>query len=165
MKYFSQSMTLLGKVTNVNVKDASFTLRCRSGDTFLVQASSQTTYNVLRNLDELGRDRVPTPQNFNPGGGISEMLRKYVQPDETVIIYGIYQEHEGKKQFQASTITLAHYEKGRYIFEESHWWLTQFPAWLMNGWMIYLVIVARIRWTISPSFIRPISIFRVTDTG
>ncbi|NTV36187.1 MAG: N-acyl-D-glucosamine 2-epimerase, partial [Anaerolineaceae bacterium] len=125
MKYFSQSMTLMGKVTNVDVPDASFTLRCRSGDTFLVQASSQTTYNVLRNLDELGRDRVPSPQGFNANGGPSELVRKYVQPDEILVIYGIYQEHEGKKQFQASVITLSHYEKGRYIFEESHWWLTQ----------------------------------------
>lgn len=134
MKYFSQSMTLLGKVTNVNVKDASFTLRCRSGDTFLVQASPQTNYNVLRNLDGLSRDRVPTPQNFNPGDGVSEMLRKYVQPDEIVLIYGIYQEHDGKKQFQASTITLAHYEKGRYIFEESHWWLAQISR-LADEWL------------------------------
>jgi len=60
MKYFSQSMTLLGKVTNVNVTEASFTLRCRSGDSFQVKASSQTTFNVLRNLDGLSRDRVPT---------------------------------------------------------------------------------------------------------
>ena len=44
MKYFSQSMTLLGKVTNVNVAEASFTLRCRSGDSFLVQASANTTF-------------------------------------------------------------------------------------------------------------------------
>jgi len=104
MKYFSQSMTLLGKVTNVNIKDASFTLRCRSGDTFLVQASPQTTYTVLRNLDGLSRDRVPTPQNFNPGDGVSEMLRKYVQPDETVIIYGIYRNMRARNSFRPAPL-------------------------------------------------------------
>lgn len=134
MKYFSQSMTLLGKVTNVNVTEASFTLRCRSGDSFQVKASSQTTFNVLRNLDGLSRDRVPTPPNFNPNGGVSEMVRKYVHPDELVIIYGIYQAHQGKEQFQASTVTLPHYESGRYIFEESHWWLTQISR-LADEWL------------------------------
>lgn len=134
MKYFSQSMTLLGKVTNVNVAEASFTLRCRSGDSFQVRTSSQTTFNVLRNLDGLSRDRVPTPPNFNPSGGVSEMVRKYVHPDELVIIYGIYQAHQGKEQFQASTVTLPHYEQGRYIFEESHWWLTQISR-LADEWL------------------------------
>ena len=134
MKYFSQSMTLLGKVTDVNVKEACFTLRCRSGDSFLVRTSSQTTFNVLRNLDELSRDRVPAPPDFNSGGGISELVRKYVHSDELVIIYGIYQAHQGKEQFQASTVTLPHYEKGRYIFEESHWWLTQISR-LADEWL------------------------------
>ena len=39
MKYFSQSMTLMGTVTNVDPAEASFTLRCRSGDSFQIQAS------------------------------------------------------------------------------------------------------------------------------
>jgi len=134
MKYFSQSMTLLGKVTNVNVAEASFTLRCRSGDSFLVRTNSETTFNVLRNLDELSRDRVPAPPNFNPNGGPSEKVRKYVRPDELVIIYGIYQAHQGKEQFQAGTVTLPHYEQGRYIFEESHWWLTQISR-LADEWL------------------------------
>ena len=128
-------MTLLGKVTDVNVKEACFTLRCRSGDSFLVRTSSQTTFNVLRNLDELSRDRVPAPPDFNSGGGISELVRKYVHSDELVIIYGIYQAHQGKEQFQASTVTLPHYEKGRYIFEESHWWLTQISR-LADEWPV-----------------------------
>ncbi|MFO1371473.1 MAG: N-acyl-D-glucosamine 2-epimerase [Candidatus Competibacteraceae bacterium] len=134
MKYFSQSMSLMGTVTNVNPAGASFTLRCRSGDSFLVQAGSEATFGVLRNLDELNRDRVPTPPNFNSAGGVAENVRKYVRPDTLVIVQGIYIEHEAQKSFQARAITLMHFEKERYMFEESHWWLTQI-ARLADEWL------------------------------
>ena len=69
MKYLTQSMTLMGTVTSVNPADTSFTLRCRSGDSFLIYVNSQTMFGVLTNLDELNRDRVPAPPNFNPDAG------------------------------------------------------------------------------------------------
>ncbi len=134
MKYFSQSMTLMGTVTNVDPTSASFTLRCRSGDSFLVQASSQTAFGVLRNLDGLNRDRVPTPPNFNPNGGMAETIRKYIQTDMLVIVQGINLIHDEKKLFHARSITLMHYENGRYIFEEAHWWLAQISR-LADEWL------------------------------
>ena len=134
MKYFSQSMTLMGTVTNVDPAGASFILRCRSGDSFQVQASAQTAFGVLRNLDGLSRDRVPTPPNFNPGGGVTETVRKYIQPDTLVIVQGIILIHDEQKQFHARSITLMHFEKERYMFEESHWWLTQISR-LADEWL------------------------------
>lgn len=134
MKYFSQSMTLMGTVTNVNPAGASFTLRCRNGDSFLVQVSSQTGFGVLRNLDGLNRDRVPTPPNFNPNGGVPEVVRKYIQADMLVIVQGINLIHDEQKLFHARSITLMHYENERYIFEESHWWLTQISR-LADEWL------------------------------
>ena len=68
MKYLTQSMTLMGTVTSVNPGEASFTIRCRSGDIFPIHVNSQTVFGVLTNLDELNRDRVPAPPNFNPDG-------------------------------------------------------------------------------------------------
>ncbi len=134
MKYFSQSMTLMGTVSNVNPSAASFTLRCRNGDSFLVQVGAQTAFGVLRNLDGLNRDRVPSPPNFNPNGGVAETVRKYIQPDMLVIVQGINLIHDEKKLFHARSITLMHYENGRYIFEESHWWLTQISR-LADEWL------------------------------
>ncbi|MHB9073235.1 MAG: AGE family epimerase/isomerase [Desulfobaccales bacterium] len=126
MKYLTQSMTLMGKVTSVNPADTSFTLRCRSGDSFPIYVNSETTFGALRNLDELDRDRVPTPQDFpkdNPSP--SDKLRKYLQTGALIIIKGIYMEHEEQKRFDARSITLMHSNPEEYLFEETHWWLNQ----------------------------------------
>jgi len=125
MKYLTQSMALMGTVTSVNPADTSFTLRCRSGDSYLIYVSSQTGFGVLTNLDELNRDRVPSPSNFNPDLGPSEMVRKYLHEDALVVIQGIYMEHEEQKRFDARSVTLMHSNPGEYLFEETHWWLNQ----------------------------------------
>ena len=125
MKYLTQSTTLMGTVTSVNPADTSFTLRCRSGDSFLIYVNSQTMFGVLTNLDELNRDRVPAPPNFNPDAGPSEMVRKYLHEDALVVVQGIYMEHEEEKRFDARYVTLMHSNPGEYQFEETHWWLNQ----------------------------------------
>lgn len=125
MKYFTKSMSLMGTVTDVNPADASFTLRCRSGDSLPVRATSQTTFDVLRNIDGLNRDRVPHPSNYNPQGGLSELVRQYIVVNNLVIVQGVYLEHEDYQGFQAISVTLMHSQPGRYLFEDSHWWLTQ----------------------------------------
>jgi mannose/cellobiose epimerase-like protein (N-acyl-D-glucosamine 2-epimerase family) len=125
MKYFTQSTTLMGTVTDINPADSSFTIRCRSGDTFRIQVSPQTVFGVLTNLDELNRDRVPSPPNFNPGAGPSEMVRKYLQIDALVVIQGIFWEHEELQRFDARFVTLMHNKPGEYLFEDTHWWLNQ----------------------------------------
>ncbi len=125
MKYLTQSTTLMGMVTGVNPADASFTLRCRSGDSYQIYATSQTVFGVLTNLDELNRDRVPAPQNFNPDAGPSEQVRKYLHEDALVVIQGIYLEHEEERRFDARYVTLMHSQPGEYLFEETHWWLNQ----------------------------------------
>ena len=125
MKYLTQSTTLTGMVTSVNPADTSFTLRCRSGDSFLIYVNSQTMFGVLTNLDELNRDRVPAPPNFNPGAGPSEMVRKYLHEDALVVVQGIYMEHEEERRVDARYVTLMHSNPGEYQFEETHWWLNQ----------------------------------------
>lgn len=126
MKYFTRSTTLMGTVTDVNTNstDPFFTLRCRSGDTFIIHVSSQTVFGVLTNLDELNRDRVPKPPNFNQDDP-SEKMRKYLHPDALVVIQGIYLEHDDLQRFDARFITLMHSKPGEYLFEETHWWLNQ----------------------------------------
>ncbi|MCB1781525.1 MAG: N-acyl-D-glucosamine 2-epimerase, partial [Candidatus Competibacteraceae bacterium] len=107
MKYFSQSMTLMGTVTNVNPSSASFTLRCRSGDSFIIQASSTTYFSVLRNLDDLNRDRVPDPANFDLNS-VYDAVRKYIQTDTLIVVQGIYIEHDEQRRFDARTVILMH---------------------------------------------------------
>jgi mannose/cellobiose epimerase-like protein (N-acyl-D-glucosamine 2-epimerase family) len=125
MKYLTQSMALMGTVTSANPGETSFTLRCRSGDSFMIYVNSQTVFGVLTNLDELNRDRVPRPSNFAQDGGPSEMVRKYLHEDALVVIQGIYMEHDEEKRFDARSVTLMHSNPGEYLFEETHWWLNQ----------------------------------------
>ncbi len=101
MKFLTQSTTLLGTVTSVNPADASFTLRCRSGDGYLIFVNSQTVFGVLTNLDELNRDRVPSPPNFNPDAGFRKRCVKYLYEEAMVVVQGIYMEHDEEKRFDA----------------------------------------------------------------
>lgn len=125
MKYYTKGETLTGTVTDVNAAGMSFMLRTRSGDSFQVYVTDQTMFGVLTNLDDLNRDRVPSPPDFHPEAGLSEVVRKYLIPDIMVVIQGIYSEHEDLKRVDARYVTLMHYKPGEYQFEETHWWLNQ----------------------------------------
>jgi len=124
-RYFTQSMSLLGTVTKVDPPSACFVLLCRSGDEFLVQAGPTTTFTVLENMDDLDRDRVPNPPNYDPSKGTPENVRKYIQTGAMIGVRGIYIEHEKVSRFDARTITILTADQGQFVFEDTHWWLTQ----------------------------------------
>src|SRR5919106_4541456 len=124
MRYFSQNMTLMGTVRQINAAQHWFEVECRSGDHFQIFIGTETVFRILRNLDGLDRDRVPTPQNFDPNSP-SQKLAKYIKPNVLVTVQGIYQEHDENKRFDARFIHLLHSRNGYYLFEETHWWLTQ----------------------------------------
>lgn len=130
----TQSITLMGTVTNVNPADASFTLRCRDGESYPMYVQSETAFGILRNVDGLSRDRVSNPEDFNPAGGPAEQVRKYVHPNALLAVQGIEVRHENRTRCQARTVTLMHSEPGKYLFEETHWWLTQI-ARLADEWL------------------------------
>jgi mannose/cellobiose epimerase-like protein (N-acyl-D-glucosamine 2-epimerase family) len=138
MKFFTQSTTIMGTVTSVNPSEFSFTLRCRSGDGYLIFVNSQTVFGVPTNLDELNRDRFPEPENFNLGPDWdrkpSEYVRKYLYEEAFVVVQGIYSEHDEEKRFDARYVTLMHWEPGKYLFEETHWWLNQITR-LAEEWL------------------------------
>src|SRR5947209_3000408 len=87
--FFTQGMSLIGTVTSVDVPNASFTLQCRSGDTFHVQTTAETNFAVVRNMDDLDRDRLPNPPDYDPSKGASEKVRKYITQGYFVGIAGI----------------------------------------------------------------------------
>jgi len=127
-RFYSQSMSLIGTVTAIDLPSASFTLQCRSGDTFHVQTSLETNYAVIRNMDDLDRDRLPNPPNYDPSQGPSEKIRKYVTQGYFLVVAGILLEHAGQSRFDARTITLVTGDQDQFVFEDSHWWLTQIAA-------------------------------------
>ena len=135
MNYFTQSTTLLGTVSHADTPNACFTLRCRSGDSFLVYVDPETAFGVLRNIDGVSRDRVPAPPDFHPEQGPSERVRKYIRDGDLIFVQGTVMVHGDQKRFDAHTVTLMHAQPGKYLFEEeTHWWLTQISS-LADEWL------------------------------
>jgi mannose/cellobiose epimerase-like protein (N-acyl-D-glucosamine 2-epimerase family) len=139
MNYFTQSMTLMGTVTNVDLPNASFILQCHNGENYPVYVHPETFFGVLRNLDGLGRNRVPPPEGITSNTSDSDLppperVRKYIRPDALLVVQGMDVRHESESRFQARTVTLMHSDPGKYVFEETHWWLTQI-ARLADEWL------------------------------
>jgi mannose/cellobiose epimerase-like protein (N-acyl-D-glucosamine 2-epimerase family) len=123
--YFTQAMSLMGRVDNVDAENAAFTVRCRSGDVFRVDTAAETQFTALRNIDGLDRDRFPNPAGFDANRGPAEKVRKYIHEGALVAIDGVYIEHGGSERFDARIITLMYADQGQFFFEDTQWWLTQ----------------------------------------
>lgn len=122
---FSQNLTVSGEVLSVDFSVPSFTVAARSGDQFEVVARPSTVYQVLRNLDGLGRDRVADPPRHESEPDVAHEVRKYISPGRPVVVDGIYQENDGRQRFEARLVHLLHSNPRRYLFEETHWWPNQ----------------------------------------
>ena len=125
----------MGSVTDINEEEESFGIKCRSGDKFRVCVGRETQFRFLQNLDGVDRDRVPTPEGFSSTP--SQFVKKYIQRDRLVLLQGVYQEDGENRRFDARIITLLQSSNGEYLFEETHWWLTQI-ARLADTWLGYL---------------------------
>ncbi len=131
-QFFSQSMTLLGQIEEIRTEKHSFSIRLRSNDSVLIYASPNTYFTVMTNLDGVDRDRLPTPKEYNDT--LSDRINKYIHTGNTVFVEGIYQEHEGCSRFEARKITCMHSKSSGFVFEETHWWLTQIK-YLADEWL------------------------------
>jgi len=123
----AESITLAGQVTSVDVNAPSFTFRCRSGDIVEVFVSDTTTYEVLKNVDGVDRDRTVPPEDTGmQADPVVTNLRRYVAPDVLIYVRGIRQEANDNERFEARTVYLLQPSLGEpYVFEETHWWLDQ----------------------------------------
>jgi len=135
-QFFNQSLTLLGKVCNMNVDTNSFELELRSGDKITTYIGEQTYFKVLGNLDGLNYDRVEEPK-VTPNNPVQYKMYKYIREGDKVYVQGLYLTHDNKEHFDAHQVILMHYLPSSFIFEEkTHWWLTQVramaDAWLEN---------------------------------
>lgn len=135
MNRFTQSLTVTGLVTDVDAHSGFFTIKCRSGDTFQIYVAPHTSFQVVRNLDGLNNDRVANPPGFNPVAPSASMLiEKYVSQGGLLVVQGIEQLNEGKSRLDARTVHLLSSIKDKYLFEETHWWVTQ-TARLADQWL------------------------------
>jgi mannose/cellobiose epimerase-like protein (N-acyl-D-glucosamine 2-epimerase family) len=123
---FNQTLTVGGTIVSVDPSRRSFSVEARSGDTFEAIAGPATNYQVLSNLDNLDRNRVPAPeQAAGAEDNIVAELRRYAAVGRTVYVRGIYQENGGSQRYEARDVYLLHSDPKRYLFEETHWWPTQ----------------------------------------
>ena len=121
---FVQTLTVAGEIVSVDLGRSSFSLKARSEDIFEAIVGATTHYWVLSNLDELKPDRVLGPERAGDDD-TAYNLRKYAAVGRTVVVSGIYQENGGGQRFDAQHVYLLHSESQRYLFEDTHWWLTQ----------------------------------------
>jgi mannose/cellobiose epimerase-like protein (N-acyl-D-glucosamine 2-epimerase family) len=130
--FFTQNLTVTGTVSSISAVDASFTLNCRNGDSYIAHVTDQTEFRVLQNLDGLNNDRVPQPPNYvdSPGGRIE----KYVSVGRVITVQGIYLRQADKYRYDVRTVHLLSSDNDSYLFEETHWWLTQ-TARLADQWL------------------------------
>jgi len=135
MKYFTHSLRILGMVKDVDLEKRSFQVQCRSGDVFEVSVAEGTGYFFIKNFDRLDRNRIPTPQGYDDNKP-ADRLKRYIRKDILVAAYGVHQIHEDRERFDAKEIWLFQNQDKVYLFEETHWWLTQITAladqWLLN---------------------------------
>lgn len=145
MRHFSQSLTLMGTVTEVRPAQAEFDLRCRSGDRFRLSVTAQTDIDVLTNLSGENSDRVPEPRDTFPDGSVAtNRVNKYIKKGQLLVVQGLHQEHteqrqgaggsETKRGLFARVIHLLGSHPGHFNFETTQWWLQQIGV-LADRWL------------------------------
>jgi hypothetical protein len=131
--YLNVALTVQGTVKSVDAARGRCELILRTGDTLAVQFGPETTFSVMTNLDGLDRDKVPDAAD-PPAGDLGRRVAKYVRPGDALFVRGILQESKGERRFDGRIVHLLHHLPGRFLFEETHWWLTQ-TARVADAWL------------------------------
>jgi mannose/cellobiose epimerase-like protein (N-acyl-D-glucosamine 2-epimerase family) len=131
----------MGTVLEKNPAANYFMVQCLSCDIFQAYVTPQTSFDVLQNLDGQSNDRIADPANDCPfpKGSSSWLIEKYVaepaeNKEQLFVIQGVYQINGPDSRFDARTVYLVASAKNRYLFEETHWWITQ-TARLADQWL------------------------------
>ncbi|MDR1218771.1 MAG: hypothetical protein LBK73_04090 [Treponema sp.] len=141
-------MTVAGIVRSVDPAQGFMTLSLLSGDTIRVDIARSTWYQVLRNVGDEARDRVPEPDGADVEKALGKredvtdkamwdakrQLLKYIRPNSMVSIRGVSSQNGDDFSLSARAVTLMHSEPGRYGWEDTHWWLQQIGV-LFEQWM------------------------------
>jgi mannose/cellobiose epimerase-like protein (N-acyl-D-glucosamine 2-epimerase family) len=143
LRSFYDSLTIAGTVTSIDAGALRFSIRTRSDDLFDVNVGVTTYYQVLSNLDGLNRDRAEAPANMKREDNqvLFDML-KYVKEGCLTFVEGLRSENGAEERFEARTVYLMHSQPGKYLFEETHWWLVQISQ-MADRWLNTLFDVKR----------------------
>jgi len=137
LNQFYQALTVYGTVINVNLDKPSFSVKARSGDVFEAVVGPTTWYQVVTNLDGLWRDRVENPADAGDLDGMRYNVAKYIQANRQVAVEGLLYIEGDKQRFEAKSVSLMHSVPDKFIFDETHWWLTQI-AQMADRWLDHL---------------------------
>ena len=135
MRQFTQSTTLMGYVTEIKEQDSAFSIKCRSGDELLIHVARETRFQSMQNLDGIDRDRFPNPEDFSQNP--PQLIKKYIHSDRLVAVEGVYLEDGANRRLDAINVHLLQTFDGEFLFEQTHWWLTQI-ARLSDTWLGFL---------------------------
>lgn len=141
------SLTVTGMVVSVNASKAMLRIALLSGDSFDVSVSRTTWYEVLRNVGDESRDRVPEPTLAVVEGQIGKRddapdqsiwdakrsLIKYIRPGVMVSIRGVSSQNGENFSFSARRVVLMDSQENQYGWEQTHWWLQQIHT-LFEQW-------------------------------
>ena len=130
MKQVSQSLMILGTVDTVDPDNSRFSVRCKNGDLFDVFVGPMTTFDVMRNLDDIPTDRVLG----DPCENAPQRIRKYVATGWLIAVTGVLQTYGDERRFDGRIVWLLASVKDQFLFEETHWWLTQTER-LADQWL------------------------------
>lgn len=142
MVQMPQADNLLGEVISVDAPGHQFVIQCSSGDTFSVhvgggagQDGGTTDFDVLTNLDRVDRDGVLGAASAT----VEDRIRRHVCAGVLISVEGL---RSGNRVDARRVHTLAYEprpevkpsERFTYLFEETHWWLTQI-ARMADEWL------------------------------
>lgn len=129
----AKSMTLMGTVLCADADGACFTMRCRNGDQLRIEVTRETVFGTLSNLDELDRDRIPRPAGFDSTDP-RQLVKTFVRLGRLLVAEGIYQRNQNAARFTARFVHILQDEDGRFLFESTHWWITQISR-IVDRWL------------------------------
>lgn len=129
----AKSITLTGTVVSADADASTFTILCRSNDRFDIEVTRETVFGTVANLDELDRDRVPRPAGFDPTDP-RQLVKTFIRLDRLLVVEVIYQQQEAATRFSARFVHILQDQSGQYLFESTHWWITQISR-IVDRWL------------------------------
>jgi len=129
-----EDLTITGHVVGIDFDKPSFSIKTRSGDVFEALVGATTWYQMLANLSNLNRDRVPDAEGSEGEDEVRSSLRKYIQVNRPVTVNGVNYIDGDRQRYEARAVHLLGSRSDDYVFEETHWWLEQLTL-MADRWL------------------------------
>jgi hypothetical protein len=87
----------------------------------------------LRILTSSTGTASPGPVAIDPADP-RQLIKTFVRLDRLVVVEGIYQKQGADARFSARFVHILQDQTGQFLFEQTHWWLTQISR-LADRWL------------------------------